>query len=105
MQQALIDSIKANPAYRGLVTSRRRFSFMLTALMVLTYYGFVFVVALAPTLLSRPLYAGATTTTGVVAGICVMLVAIGLTSWYVLRANRIFDPLMSVLLKEVQKGT
>ena len=104
MQQALIDSIKANPTYRGLVASRRRFSFMLTALMVLVYYGFVFVVALAPALLSRPLYGGATTTTGVVAGICVMLIAIGLTCWYVLRANRIFDPLMSALLKEAQQG-
>ena len=46
MQQALIDSIKASPAYRQLVTSRRRFSFTLTALMIFTYYGFILFVAL-----------------------------------------------------------
>jgi hypothetical protein len=47
MQQAHIDSIKASPAYQRLITSRGRFSFTLTALMIITYYGFILFVALA----------------------------------------------------------
>ena len=99
-----IDSIKANPAYRRLVASRRRVSFTLTALMILTYYGFILFVALAPHLLAHPLYAGATTTVGIVVGVVVILIAVAMTGWYVLHANRAFDPSMRALLSNVSKG-
>jgi uncharacterized membrane protein (DUF485 family) len=104
MQQAEIDSVKASPAYRRLITSRRRFSFTLTALMIITYYGFILFVALAPEMLARPLYAGATTSIGVVAGVGIILIAIGLTGWYVLRANCTLDPSMSALLASARQG-
>ena len=104
MQQAHIDRTTASPAYRRLVAQRRRFSLTLTALMVFTYYGFVLVVALAPQLLARPLYAGATMTTGVVAGVAVILIALATTACYVLRANRTFDPSMSALLASTRQG-
>jgi uncharacterized membrane protein (DUF485 family) len=98
MQQAHIDSIQASAAYRRLIASRRRFSFTLTALMIATYYGFILFVAVAPHLLARPLYAGATTTVGVVVGVGIIAVAIGLTGGYVLHANRTLDPSMRALL-------
>ena len=104
MQQVQIDSIKASPAYRRLIASRRRFSFTLTALMILTYYGFIFFVALAPQTLAHSLYAGATTSVGIVAGVCIVLVAVGMTGWYVLRANRTFDPSMRALLASARQG-
>lgn len=104
MQQAHIDAIKASPAYRRLITSRRRFSFALTALMILIYYGFILFVALAPQALARPLYAGATTNIGIVAGVAIILVAIGMTGWYVLRANRTLDASMSALLANARHG-
>jgi len=104
MQQSQIDAIKASPAYRRLVASRRRFSFALTALMILTYYGFILFVALSPQTLSRPLYAGAATSTGVLVGVAIILVAVGLTGWYVRRANQTLDPLMSTLLQQARQG-
>jgi uncharacterized membrane protein (DUF485 family) len=104
MQQVQIDSIKASPAYRRLIASRRRFSFTLTALMILTYYGFILFVALSPQTLAHSLYAGATTSVGIVAGVCIVLVAVGMTGWYVLRANRSFDPSMRALLAAAQQG-
>jgi uncharacterized membrane protein (DUF485 family) len=104
VQQALIESITTSPTYRTLVASRRRFSFMLTSAMVLTYYGFILLVALAPGVLARPLYAGATTSVGIVAGIGIMLIAIVLTGLYVRRSNRTLDPQMSALLASAQQG-
>lgn len=104
MQQVHIDSIKASAAYRRLITSRRRFSFTLTSLMIVIFYGFILFVALAPHMLARPLYAGATTSVGVVAGVGIILTSIGLTGWYVLHANRTLDPSMSALLADVPKG-
>lgn len=104
MQQALIDSITATPAYRTIVASRRRLSFTLTAVMVLTYYGFVMFVAFAPGILAQPLYAGSSTSLGVAVGVGIMLIAIILTGWYVMRSNRTLDPLMHALLKQVGQG-
>jgi uncharacterized membrane protein (DUF485 family) len=105
MQHVHIDSIKASPAYQRLITSRRRFSFTLTALMIITYYGFILFVALAPHVLAHPLYAGATTSIGIVVGVGIILIAIGMTGWYVLRANRTLDPSMSALLASAGKET
>ncbi|MGF6880250.1 DUF485 domain-containing protein [Paraburkholderia sp. MM5477-R1] len=105
MQQAHIDSIKASPAYRRLIASRRRFSFTLTALMIITYYGFILFVALAPQVLAHPLYAGATTSIGIVAGVGIIVIALGMTGWYVLHANRTLDPSMSALLINAGKET
>ncbi|MBN3763518.1 DUF485 domain-containing protein [Burkholderia sp. Ac-20365] len=104
MQHDSIDSIKASPAYRRLIASRRRVSFTLTALMIFTYYGFILFVALAPRLLAHPLYAGATTTVGIVVGVAIVLIAVGMTGWYVLHANRTLDPSMRALLVNVRKG-
>ncbi len=103
MQQGHINSIQASPAYRRLIASRRRFSFTLTALMIAAYYGFILFVAVAPHLLARPLYAGATTTIGVVVGVGIIAVALGLTGWYVLHANRTLDPSMRALLVNAPK--
>jgi uncharacterized membrane protein (DUF485 family) len=104
MQQAQIDRTRTSPAYQRLVASRRRFSFTLTALMILTYYGFILFVALAPHMLARPLYAGATTTVGIVAGVGIIVIAIAMTACYVMRANRSFDPSMSALLANFGQG-
>lgn len=104
MQHDSINSIKASPAYRRLVASRRRISFTLTALTIATYYGFILFVALAPQVLAHPLYAGATTSVGIVVGVGVILIAVGMTGWYVLHANRTLDPSMQALLANVRKG-
>lgn len=104
MQQSLIDPIKRSAEYKTLVASRRRFSFTLTALMVSTFYGFILLIAFAPSLLAKPIYVGATTSVGIVVGISVMLIGFVLTAWYVRRSNRTFDPLMSTLLAKAQQG-
>lgn len=104
MQNPSIEAIKANPEYRQLIQTRRRFSFTLTALMIACYYGFILVVALAPHRLAQPLYDGATTSVGIVVGMGIIAGAIALTGWYVLRANRRFDPAMRALLDKFNQG-
>ncbi|AOI96881.1 DUF485 domain-containing protein [Burkholderia sp. AU33545] len=99
MQHSFIESVTARRDYQQLVRARRRFSFTLTALMIATYYGFILLVALAPHVLAAPLYRGATTTVGIVAGVAIILVAIGLTACYVLRANRAFDRRVDAILQ------
>ncbi|MEI5997916.1 DUF485 domain-containing protein [Paraburkholderia bengalensis] len=98
------DQIETTFAYRQLVASRRRFRLTMTAIMILIYYGFILFVALAPKALARPFYSGASTSTGIVAGVCVVLLSIGMTGYYVLRSNREFDPAMSALLLNAERG-
>ncbi|KWB20591.1 hypothetical protein WL32_00255 [Burkholderia cepacia] len=99
MEFSFIESVTSRRDYQQLVRARRRFSFTLTALMIATYYGFILLVALAPHVLAAPLYRGATTTVGIAAGVAIILVAIGLTACYVLRANRAFDRRVDALLQ------
>ncbi|WP_175996653.1 DUF485 domain-containing protein [Burkholderia stabilis] len=99
MELSVIESVTARRDYQQLVRARRRFSFTLTALMIATYYGFILLVALAPHVLAAPLYRGATTTVGIAAGVAIILVAIGLTASYVLRANRAFDRRIDTILE------
>ncbi|WP_321961933.1 DUF485 domain-containing protein [Paraburkholderia sp. J7] len=96
-----IETIKAHPEYRRLIAVRRRFSFTLTALMIAIYYGFILVVALAPHQLAHPLYASATTSVGIAVGVSIILCAVALTGFYVLRANRRFDPAMRALIAKL----
>ncbi|HIC7212918.1 DUF485 domain-containing protein [Burkholderia stabilis] len=99
MELSVIESVTARRDYQQLVRARRRFSFTLTALMIAAYYGFILLVALAPHVLAAPLYRGATTTVGIAAGVAIILVAIGLTASYVLRANRAFDRRIDAILE------
>ncbi|KVN36120.1 hypothetical protein WJ63_02105 [Burkholderia pyrrocinia] len=99
MELSVIEQVTARRDYQQLVSARRRFSFVLTALMIATYYGFILLVALAPRVLAAPLYAGATITAGVAAGVAIILVAIALTACYVLRANRAFDRAVDAILE------
>ncbi|AOR68595.1 hypothetical protein BBJ41_14265 [Burkholderia stabilis] len=99
MELSVIESVTARRDYQQLVRAQRRFSFTLTALMIATYYGFILLVALAPHVLAAPLYRGATTTVGIAAGVAIILVAIGLTASYVLRANRAFDRRIDAILE------
>ncbi|KWI99755.1 hypothetical protein WM13_26355 [Burkholderia ubonensis] len=99
METSVIEQVTARRDYQQLVRARRRFSYVLTALMIATYYGFILLVALAPRVLATPLYRGATTTVGIAAGVAIILVAIGLTACYVLRANRSFDRAVAAILQ------
>ncbi|MBS6362558.1 DUF485 domain-containing protein [Burkholderia sp.] len=99
MDLSAIETLTARRDYQTLVRTRRRFSFVLTALMIATYYGFILLVALAPRVLAMPLFPGATTSVGIVAGVAIILIAIALTGVYVLRANRSFDRTVDAILE------
>ncbi|BAO94155.1 DUF485 domain-containing protein [Caballeronia insecticola] len=104
MQQSDIDQMEASATYRKLVASRRRFRLTMTALMTLIYYGFILLVALAPHMLARPFFRGGVISTGIVVGIGIVIGSVAMTGFYVLRANRTFDPAMSSLLVSAGRG-
>lgn len=86
--------IARSAPFQALVRERSRFTWMLTAIMLATYFGFILLVAFAPEILARPI-GRLTTTIGIPIGIGVIVTGIMLTAIYVHRANRRFDDLTS----------
>lgn len=94
--------IAAHPAYIALRQRRMRFGLVLTAAMLVVYYGFILLVAFNKPLLATRLGEGVTTV-GMPLGLGVILFTILITGIYVRRANSEFDKLSDDLNKAVLK--
>ena len=102
MNDDLVQRIAAHPKYRELKAKRTRFGWMLTALMLFVYYGFVLLIAFDKPLLSQRLGNGVMTL-GMPLGFGVILFTVAITAYYVLRANAEFDALTEAIVKEASK--
>lgn len=82
-----------DPRFRQLVETRSRFAWTLAVTMLVIYYGFILIIAFAPSVLGTPLGSGTVTTIGIPVGVLIILAAFVLTGIYVRRANAEFDAL------------
>ncbi len=81
----LLDS----PEFRHLVVRRWRVSLVLTACLVVLYYGYILLIATNKGFLSQRI--GEVTTIGIPLGAAVIVGAWALTAIYVVWANRAYD--------------
>lgn len=95
-----IRRILESPAFGELRRRRRRFSTLLTVLMLAIYYGFIVAIAFAPGWLATPI--DGVITLGIPLGLGVIVSAIGLTGLYVRRANREFDQLTADAIRSAR---
>lgn len=86
------DQVKNDPLFHELVTKRARFAWTLTFAMLAIYFGFILIIAFAPTSLATRIGSGVTTV-GIPLGLAVIVSAFTLTGIYVRRANSEFDSL------------
>ncbi len=93
MTPEMIETIKADPAYKELVSKRRGFAVGLSIAMLLVYFLFILTIAFVPSVLGTPLSEGSVMTVGIPVGIFVIVFAFVLTGVYVRRANSEFDDL------------
>ena len=96
MDDAVVKRIENDPNYIKLVTERNSFAWMLSIIMLVIYYGFIALVAFAPTVIAVKLFGSITV--GLVLGLAIILAAIVLTGVYVLRANAEFDDLTKAIV-------
>lgn len=101
MSDQTLDKIRANPKYQHLVSTRSTYSWVMTILMLVVYYGYILVIAFKKEALAVPLGAGVTTV-GIPIGLGVILFTIVITGIYVRRANTEFDALTAEIVKEVK---
>ncbi|UXM94770.1 DUF485 domain-containing protein [Bartonella sp. HY329] len=102
MDEQMVARIEANPDYIELKKKRNILGWSLTLVVLIVYYGWIFIIAFNPQFLATKIGAGVTTI-AIPIGIGVIVLMVALTAFYVVRANRIYDDLISRLQKEVDK--
>ncbi len=99
MSESVVARIQANQSYLELKKKRTRFGWLLSAMMLIVYYGYISLIAFNKPFLSRPLGAGVTTI-GIPIGFGVIIFTVIITGVYVRRANTEYDALTQRILKE-----
>ena len=102
MEMDLATRIANNPKYQELKAKRSSFGWILTAMMMIVYYGFILLVAFNKEFLSQKLGAGVMTI-GVPLGFGVIVFTVIITVIYVRRANSEYDDLTAAITKAVLK--
>jgi uncharacterized membrane protein (DUF485 family) len=102
MRDDLGDRIRANPKYQELVSKRNSYGWIMTALMMIVYYGYFLLVAFNKEFLAQKTGAGVTSL-GIPIGVGVILFTIIITGIYIRRANTEFDDLKAQVIKEATK--
>jgi len=95
-EAARYDEVVADPRYQQLVQRRGRFTWTLSIIMLVAYFGYIALVAFDKSLLARPI-GGGVTSIGIPVGVGLILLAILLTGLYVRRANKEYDPIVDAL--------
>ncbi len=103
MPNTVYQRVRDNLKFHDLVARRARFSWALSAIVLVGYYSFMAVVAFWPGLLATPLWQGAVTTVGVPVGVAIVVICWLLTGLYVRRANSEFDAINNQVLEEATR--
>jgi uncharacterized membrane protein (DUF485 family) len=85
MTDPIVAKIEANPKYHALRRKRNTFGWLLTAIMMVVYYGYIALIAFNKPFLAQPIGSGVTTV-GVPLGMFVIVFTIIITGIYVRRA-------------------
>jgi len=97
-----IAAVKAHPKYQELVRRRTRFGWLMTAIMLVAYFGYVLLIAFNKELLARPIGNGVTSV-GIPLGFGIIILGVVLTAVYVRRANLEYDALLQAVLDDTSE--
>ena len=104
MSQSNIQAkIRSNPKFAELVGKRTRFAVILSLVVLVPYYTFMFLVSTQPQIFAAKIGEGSVITIGWPIAALIVVVGWLLTGVYVHRANGEFDRLTEEVLKEARK--
>ncbi len=101
-QDIIAQRVRANPKYAALKSTRNRYGWIMTALMMIVYYGYIMLVAFDKEFLAQRMGDGVMSV-GIPIGVGVILFTIVITGIYVRRANSEFDAIKAEIVKEALK--
>ncbi|AZG17247.1 DUF485 domain-containing protein (plasmid) [Cupriavidus pauculus] len=100
MQEDVIYRLKSSVQYHELVDRRSRLGWLLTAVVLVVYYGYVLLIAFDKELLATRVGQGVMTW-GMPIGLFVIVFTVVITGLYVRHANRVYDDLTDRILQEL----
>jgi uncharacterized membrane protein (DUF485 family) len=102
MSSEMYSKMRQNPKFQELVKRRGRFAAVLSAIVLVVFYGYILVVAFSPATLAQPVSEGSTLTVGILAELSMFVGFWVLVALYVRRANGEFDALTADIIKDAQ---
>jgi uncharacterized membrane protein (DUF485 family) len=102
MDQTTLNRIEQDPNYQKLVSERKSFGWTLAIITLVMYYGYIAIVAFAPSIIAAKLFG--TITIGIILGVAIILASILLTGLYVARANAEYDDLTNAIVSASKRG-
>src|SRR5512133_1965730 len=100
MSSAIYERIRSNPKFHELEKRRGRFARLLSAIVLVVFYGYILMVAFTPATLAQPVSEGATLTLGIAFELSMFVGFWVLVALYVRRANSEFDQLTQEIVKD-----
>lgn len=100
MSEEQIAKLRASPRYHELVNKRSRLGWILTAIMLVVYYGYVLLIAFDKEVLATKVGDGVMTW-GMPIGLFVIVFTVVITGLYVRHANSKYDDLTDQIKREV----
>jgi uncharacterized membrane protein (DUF485 family) len=102
VDQRALRAIETDPNYQKLVAERKSFGWTLAIITLVMYYGYIAIVAFAPSIIATTLFGSITV--GIVLGVAIILASILLTGLYVWRANAEYDDLTNAIVSASKRG-
>lgn len=102
MQRDVVAEVLKHPKYQELVKRRTRVSMSFFGLTLLIYAGFILTMAYLPEVFAQPLGATWTMSVGLFVGLLVACSAVILIALYTYFSNKVFDPLLTAIMRDVQ---
>ncbi len=103
MSNSVYERVRANPKFQELRAARSRFAWTLAAVVLATYYGFMMIVAFAPSVIATKIGAGWTLSIGFPIVAFIIIGSWVLTGLYIRRANGEFEEMNRQIAKEAGK--
>ncbi len=101
MADPVVQKIQSNPKYLELRRKRNAFGWLLAALMMIVYYGYIALIAFNKPFLAQPIGSGVTSIS-IPIGLGVIVFTIAITAYYIRRANGEFDRLTAEILEDAK---
>jgi uncharacterized membrane protein (DUF485 family) len=102
-EEDIVARIEKNPKFLQFVSMRNNYSYVLSVLMLIAYFGYILLVAFNKPFLATKVAAGATMSVGIPLGLGVLVFTIVITAIYVRRANSEFDDIKDEIVREASK--
>ncbi|HIZ50253.1 MAG TPA: DUF485 domain-containing protein [Candidatus Pseudomonas excrementavium] len=102
MQTDVVAEVLRHPKYQELVKRRTRVSMTFFGVTLLIYAGFILTMAYLPEIFAQPLGPNWTMSVGLFVGLLVACSAVILIALYTYFSNKVFDPLLAAIMRDVQ---